>query len=92
MAARPGYGQPDPRNPFANPPQQYGQPPQYPQHPQQGYPQQTPYQSQEHLQQYPQSRQDYEYEPDDPYGSRNASTVQLTGGYDQPGGYDPYGT
>lgn len=22
MAARPGYGQPDPRNPFANPPQQ----------------------------------------------------------------------
>lgn len=26
MAARPGYGQPDPRNPFANPSQQYSRP------------------------------------------------------------------
>ncbi|KAI0318938.1 1-3-beta-glucan synthase [Amylostereum chailletii] len=81
MAARPGYGQPDPRNPFANP-QQFPQPQsqqQYPQsqlYPQQGY----------------QQRHDYDAESDmsDHYGSRNGSSAQLTGNgqyYDHQDGY-----
>ena len=81
MAARPGYGQPDPRNPFNNQPypQQAGFP--QPQHPGGLQPQQPNYQQ----------RNDYDDGASDHYGSRNTSTAHLAGNYDNASEYGGYG-
>ena len=63
MAARPGYAQPDPRFPFANPPM----PQQYQQYPQ-------PHQYQQRRRDF-----DAESDFSDRFGSRNTSTTHLAG-------------
>ena len=80
MAARPGYGQPDPRNPFNNQP--------YPQ--QAGFPQPQP-QYPGGLQPNYNQRNDYDDGESDHYGSRNTSTAHLAGNYDQASEYGGYG-
>ena len=80
MAARPGYGQPDPRNPFNNQP--------YPQ--QAGFPQPQP-QYPGGLQPNYNQRSDYDDGESDHYGSRNTSTAHLAGNYDQASEYGGYG-
>ncbi|KZV64948.1 glycosyltransferase family 48 protein [Peniophora sp. CONT] len=80
MAARPGYGQPDPRNPFNNQP--------YPQ--QAGFPQPQYNGGLQPQQPNYNQRNDYDDGESDQYASRNTSTAHLAGNYDSGSQYEGY--